>query len=93
MSEDTTKNEDGAENEDATNTAPKRQRRRAAQPTVIHATLVRGELYVLKGKRFRKGTPVPVTAQEKHILQEQAFDVINVEGVSEPRPKFEFSTS
>lgn len=56
------------------------------------ATLMRGKTYTYKGEVFEGGKPKVIDEKTKEHLEEHAFDIITVEGRSEPRAKFKFST-
>lgn len=43
--------------------------------TMFTATLTKGETYYLRDRRFERGVPEPVTADEKEWLEEHATDV------------------
>jgi hypothetical protein len=61
--------------------------------TKTFATLVRGNVYLLGDKMFEAGIPQEVTAEEKAILERDAFDPISVEGETLHRAKFTFAAS
>lgn len=60
-----------------------------------YATLVRGRIYFLKDKEFLNGVAVAVTAEERQWLEDNAIDLVSVEGEAEyqERSKFSFSAS
>lgn len=63
--------------------------------TAMYATLVRGRVYYLKNREFLNGVSELVTPEEHAWLEENAFDLVSVEGEGEHqvRPKFKFSGS
>jgi hypothetical protein len=66
-----------------------------ANKVEVEATLVHGEVYYLGNKVFHHGKPVPVTDEEREMLEdeEHAADVLTVgrEGDSHVRLKFSFA--
>lgn len=63
----------------------------------FEATLVRGSSYTLRGKIFRKGEPVTVTAPVKEYLEQNAYEEIRTgsgdDEEIERKPKFKFARS
>lgn len=61
-----------------------------APKTKTYATLVRGRVYFLGEALFEAGMPKEVTPTQRMHLEDNAVDIVTVEGQPEGRQKFKF---